>query len=139
MLRPLLSLRTPAPVYPGLKKVLVGFGAAGSAGKASATLLLFNATDDVARDGMGETRRDAEDEDAAQGVCPGFAPMRFDDDAGRAGNVLLDAALFQLACLLTADRDDCTVELFNFNTLDPPCADGPPLSDWPVADPGRDG
>lgn len=113
-------------MYPGLKKVLVGFGAAGNAGNASARLLLFNATEELARDGMGEIRGDAED--AAHGVCPGFAPTRFDETAGR-GNVLLDAALFQLACLLTAERDDCTVELFNFSTLDPPCADGPPLSD----------
>ena len=107
--------------------VLVGFGAAGNAGKAFARLLLFNATDELARDGMGEMRGEAEE--AAQGVCPGFAPTRFDEAAERAGNVLLDAALFQLACLLTAERDDCTVELFNFSTLDPPCADGPPLSD----------
>ena len=114
-------------------------GAAGSAGKASARLLFFNPVDDVARDGMGEARGDAEDDDDAHGVCPGFAPIRLDDAGGRAGNMLLDAVEFQLACLLTADRDDCAVELFSFNTLDPPCAVGPPLSDCPVADPGRDG
>lgn len=136
VLRPLLSLRTPAPVYPGLKNVLVGFGAAGSAGKASARLLLLNVADDVARDGMGETRGGAED--GAHGVCPGFAPMRLEDGAGSAGNILFDAAAFQLACLLTADRDDCAVELLSFRTLDPPCAVGPPL-DWPVAEPGSDG
>ena len=139
-MRPPWSLRTPAPVYPGLKNVVVGFGAAGSAGKASPSPLLFTATEDGVRDGMGETRGDADEEDAAaHGVCPGFAPMRVDDAAGRLGNMLLDAAGFQLACLLTADRDDCAVELFSFNTLDPPCAVGPPLNDWPVADPGSDG
>lgn len=141
VLRPLLSRRTPAPVYPGLKNVLVGLAATGSAGNPSARLLLllFSPTDDVARDGMGETRGDAED-DPAHGLCPGFAPMRLDDAAGSAGNmVLFAAALFQLACLLTADRDDCAVELFSFNTRDPPCAVGPPLSDCPVADPGREG
>ena len=137
VLRPLLSLRTPAPVYPGLKNVTVGLGAAGSAGKASARLLFFKAVDEVVRDGMGEARGDAEDD--AQGVCPGFAPMRLEDAAGKAGNMLFDAAVFQLACLLTADRDDCAVELFSFNTRDPPCAVGPPLNDWPVAEPGRDG
>lgn len=45
----------------------------------------------------------------------------------------------QLACLLTADRDDCAVELFNFNTRDPPWADEPPPSDKPAAAPGNDG
>ena len=58
--------------------VLVGLGAEGSAGKASAALLaflLFSATDDDARDGMGETLGAAVDE-LAQGVCPGLAPAR---------------------------------------------------------------
>jgi len=108
-----------------------------------ALLFLFSATEDVARDGMGETRVLAAVEDDAHGVCPGFAPtLRPDDAAGRAGKGIPpdnDAVLFQLACLLTAERDDCVVELFSFSTLEPPCADGPPLNDSPVAAPGRDG
>jgi hypothetical protein len=125
--------------------VLVGLGAAGSAGNASAMLalfFLFRATEDVARDGMGDTRVLAAD-DEAHGVCPGFAPtLRPDDAAGNAGNGIPpdeDAVLFQLACLLTAERDDCVVELFSFKTLEPPCADGPPLKESPVAAPGSEG
>ena len=36
------------------------------------------------------------------------------------GNGLPLATLPQLPCLLTADRLDCAVELFNFSTLRPP-------------------
>lgn len=56
--RPLLSRRRPRPVYPGLKMVLVGLGAAGRAGNASAIallLLLANPVDDAVRDGIGDT------------------------------------------------------------------------------------
>jgi hypothetical protein len=122
--------------------VLVGFAAAGKAGNASAALLgfLFKATDEVLRDGSGDVRAlAAVEEEDAQGVCPGFAPMRLEDAAGSAGKGLLDDGDDQLAFWLALDRDDCAVELFNFNTLDPPWADGPPLSADPVADPGKDG
>jgi hypothetical protein len=108
VLYPLLSRRMPGPEYPGVKSVLVGFGAAGRAGKASAVLLgalLLSATEEVARDGIGETRE--LDVDVAHGVCPGFAPMRLDDvDAESGGNGLLDDAVAQLACRLTADLED---------------------------------
>lgn len=86
-------------MYPGLKIVLVGLGAAGRAGKASARLALTRAfvpvtidvaVDVVARDGSGELR--APDDDVAHGVCPGFAPIRLDEAVGRAGNGLLDDA-----------------------------------------------
>lgn len=125
--------------------VLVGLGAAGRAGNASAAgraavVFLFNAVDDAFRDGIGDPRVLAEaDDDEAHGVCPGFAPMRFDDTGGRAGNGLLDDGDDQLAFWFAVDRDDCAVELFNFNTRDPPCAAGPPPKASPVADPGSDG
>jgi hypothetical protein len=131
-------------VYPGLKMVLLGFGAAGRAGKASfATLgFLFNVVDEALRDGIGEARALAapdDEEEGAQGVCPGFAPMREDDAGGRAGNGLDDDGADQLAFWLADDREDCAVELLSFKTLEPPCADAPPLSADPVADPGKDG
>ena len=50
---------TPAPVYPGLKTVLVGFFAAGKAGKAS---LLPMFTDDCTRLGVGDGRAEFEAE-----------------------------------------------------------------------------
>jgi hypothetical protein len=120
--------------------VLVGFAAAGNAGNASAALLgfLFRAADEVLREGSGDVCALAAAEEEAQGVCPGFAPMRF-EDAGSAGKGLLDDGEDQLAFWLAVERDDCAVELFNFSTLDPPWADGLPLSADPVADPGRDG
>ena len=99
----------------------------------------FDAAGVAARDGMGETRVLVLVDDEAHGVCPGFAPIRLDDAAGNGGNSPFDEALFQLACLLTDDRDDCAVELFNFSTLEPPCAARMPLSDCSVALPGRDG
>jgi hypothetical protein len=79
--RPLLSRRRPSPVYPGLKIVLLGLGAAGSAGNASAVVFgfLFRAVDEALRDGNGEGRALDGPEEDAHGVCPGFAPMRFDD------------------------------------------------------------
>ena len=145
---PLLSRRSPAPVYPGLKMVLVGLGAAGSAGNASAStfFLVLSDVDDATRDGIGDTPvllaaaglADDEDDDA-HGVCPGFAPTRFDDAAGSAGNGLLDDAVDQLAFRLADERDDCAVELLSLSTRDPPCAAVPPLSASPVADPGSDG
>jgi hypothetical protein len=125
--------------------VLVGFAAAGSAGKASAPVLgflLFSVVDEALRDGMGEARAlgAAEEDEDAHGVCPGFAPMRLDEDAGgSAGKGLDDDGADQLAFWLAEDREDWAVELFSFKTLEPPCAGVPPFSANPVADPGRDG
>lgn len=100
--------------------VLLGLAAAGSAGKASATLAcLLALLAATVREGAAEARGLAVVEEA-HGVWPGFAPTRPDGAAGRAGNALLDDALDQLACRLADDRDDCAVELFNFSTLEPP-------------------
>lgn len=146
VLRPLLSRRNPLPVYPGLKIVLVGLAAAGSAGNASARLaflLVLNDDDDgtAPREGVdeGEARAlPAADEDDAHGVCPGLAPMRL-AGVGNAGNGLLEDADDQLACWLAVERDDCAVELFNFSTRDPPRAADPPLKACSVAEPGKEG
>jgi len=102
--------------------VLVGFGAAGSAGNAFAAgaAFLFKVVDEAFRDGSGETRALVAPDDEAQGVCPGFAPIRFDDGAGRAGNEVLDDGDCQLAFWLAVERDDCAVELLSFSTLEPP-------------------
>jgi hypothetical protein len=121
--------------------VVVGLAAAGSAGKASANFCLD--PDDALAAGVLLTGAvvvrtlavPAEDGDAAQGVWPGLAPTR-PDGGGRAGKGLLDDAVDQLACWLAVDRDDLAVELFNFNTRDPPCAVAPPI---PGAEPGSDG
>lgn len=101
--------------------VLVGLGAAGSAGNASAVLaLLLIFVEDAVREGRGDARLFDVDDDDAHGVWPGFAPIRAEDGAGRAGKILLEDVVDQLACRLADDREDCAVELFNFNTLDPP-------------------
>lgn len=82
--------------------VVVGLGAAGRAGKASAIAALFflaKPDEDATRDGMGETpvlRAGAglADEDI-HGVWPGLAPIpppRLDEAAaGNEGNALLEA------------------------------------------------
>ena len=103
--------------------MLVGLGAAGSAGNASAPLMGardVTPTDTLAVDRDGTAVLRAPDEDVAHGVCPGFAPILLDDDAaGSGGNGVLDDDVAQLACRFTLDRDDCAVLLFSFNTLDP--------------------
>jgi hypothetical protein len=121
--------------------VLVGFAAAGKAGKASDAalgFLWFRFVDETLREGIGEARAlgaAEEEEDGAHGVCPGFAPMRLDDAGGRAGNGLEDDGADQLAFWFADDREDCAVELLSFNTREPPCA-GAPLFN---AEPGKDG
>jgi hypothetical protein len=70
------------------------------------------------RDGSGEAWTLAAEE-AAQGVCPGFAPIRL-EDAGKAGKGLLADGEDQLAFWLTVDRDDWAVELLSLRTLEPP-------------------
>ena len=66
--------------------VLVGLGAAGKVGKSSvAVILLLKPVEEGVREGIGEGRALAAD-DEAHGVCPGFAPMRFADaGTGKAG------------------------------------------------------
>lgn len=120
--------------------VLLGLGAAGKAGNASdAGAFLFKAVDETLRDGIGETRTLEPPEEEAQGVWPGFAPMRPPDAGGRAGNGLLDDGDDQLAFWFAVDREDCTVELFSFNTLDPPWPAVAPFSASPVDPPGNEG
>ena len=81
--------------------MLVGLAAAGRAGKASARfgfLPIFD--DDATRAGVdeGEGRAlAAADEEDAQGVWPGLAPIR-PAGVGKAGKGLLDDAEDQLAC-----------------------------------------
>lgn len=122
--------------------VLVGLAAAGRAGNASARFgFLAMLDDDATRAGVdeGEGRAlVAADEDDAQGVWPGLAPIR-PAGVGKAGKGLLDEAEDQLACWLAVERDDCAVELFNFNTRDPPLAVDPPLKACSVAEPGNEG
>lgn len=101
--------------------VLLGFGAAGKAGNASdAGAFLLNVVDDTLREGKGDARTLEAPEEEAQGVWPGFAPMRAADDGGRAGNGLLEDGDDQLAFWLADDREDCAVELFSLSTLEPP-------------------
>ena len=140
---PLSRLMTPPLPYPGLNNVLVGFAPAGRAGNASErSLEVFLASDtwEETRDGTGEGR--ANTGGAAHGVAPGLeAPTRLPDPAtpnDNGGKGLLLEAEPQLPCLPTAERDDCAVELFNFKTLEPPCAAEPLLNESPL-EPGRDG
>jgi hypothetical protein len=81
---------------------------------------LFRAVDEALRDGSGEGRALDGTEEDAHGVCPGFAPMRFDDAGGNAGNALLADGEDQLAFWLAVEREDCAVELFSLSTLEPP-------------------
>lgn len=120
--------------------VLLGFAAAGRAGNASdAGAFLLNVVDETLRDGKGEARILEAPEEDAQGVWPGFAPMRPPDAGGRAGNGLLDVGDDQLAFWLAVDREDCAVELFSFNTLEPPWPAVAPFSARPVDPPGNEG
>ncbi len=84
---------------------------------------------ETSRDGAGEGR--AED-GAAHGTGPTRpAPARLAETAGIAGKGLALAALFQLPCLLTAERDDWAVELFSLRTR------WPPLPAAAAEEPGR--
>ena len=150
----MFGLRTPAPVYPGLKTVLVGFFAAGKAGKASP---FFKFAEDWDRLGVGDAlaELDAElDVPAAFGAAgrsvsqPGVGT----DGAGKllegkegkalAGVFALAAAEPQDRCCPIADLPLCTVELFSFNTLELPIPEpSTPAADVAAAPvgPGRDG
>lgn len=122
--------------------MLVGFAAAGRAGKAS-TLLVADVPErvtwDDTRDGPGEGRGEADAE--AHGVDPGLLfATRITEGAppeASGGNALVLAAEPQLLCLFVADREDCAVELFSFKTLEPPAVTGE--EEAPLLDPGREG
>lgn len=117
--------------------VVLGLAAAGKAGKATSEGAEDNDVD--GRPGDRELGPDG----ASQGVAVRPAVARVDADA-MAGNGLAlmveAAALPQLRCLLTADREDCAVELLSLRTRCPPlpvtAADEP--GSTPLG-PGRDG
>lgn len=88
--------------------MVLGFAAAGSAGKASAAEPF--GWPEV--EGLDSGREDAgggldEEEGAIQGVAPTRpAPALLAEDAGIDGNGFAAVELPQLPCLLTAERDD---------------------------------
>ena len=89
--------------------MVLGFAAAGSAGKASpvaeASGLLMVDGLDTGRDGTGEGLD--EEAGATHGVAPTRpAPALLAEDAGIDGNGFVAVELPQLPCLLTAERDD---------------------------------
>ncbi len=127
--------------------VVLGFDAAGKAGKAGSD----GVVDDVANPGGRELGRELgredgrnEDELAEEPSHPAalrpIPPALVDDAAGMGGNGFDVAALPQLPCLLTADREDCAVEFFSFKTRWPPLP-APATEDpgTPTLGPGRDG
>ena len=100
--------------------MVLGFGAAGRAGKASLFGVVDLGFDDVDA-GIGGTGKTRDDEEVTHGVAPTLpAPVLFVDEGGIAGKGFAFTAPPQLRCLLTADRDDCAVELFSLKTLRPP-------------------
>lgn len=105
------SHRTVPFVSPAIK--VVGFGAAGRAGKAPTFIVVEEGAGlDTFRDGVGDGLFVDEAVEVAQGTGPTRpAPARFADAAGRPGKGVeeLMAALIefpQLPFLLTADCDD---------------------------------
>ena len=103
------------------KIVVLGLTAAGSAGKASetptVTPLEAAGTVDVGRTGAGD---DLEEDGVTHGVAPTWpGPARLAEAAGMGGNGFEGAALPQLPCRFTGDREDCAVEFFSFNILRP--------------------
>lgn len=118
---PLASFHLTVPlVSPAIR--VFGFAAMGNAGNASPVAPPFArpivAALDTGRDDAGDGRVD---DGAAQGTGPTRpAPARLADAAGMAGKGLAFTALFQLPCLLTAERDDWAVELFSLRTRWPP-------------------
>lgn len=108
--------------------MVLGFAAAGSAGKASAAEPFVlppevegldsgcDDDDDDACEGLGE-----EEEGATHGVAlTRPAPTLLAEDAGIDGNGFAAVELPQLPCLLTAERDDWAVELLSLRTRWPP-------------------
>lgn len=130
------TLRTPLPLYPGLKTVDVGFAAAGSAGNASASVTAARSLRLVDRDAGREFDGDDVD-DEAQGVTLIRIPalVCWVEGCGKNKFVAV-AAEPQLPVRLTADLDDWAVELLSFKTLLPPCDVVDPAI---LLAPGRDG
>lgn len=110
--------------------VVFGLAAAGKAGNAVSAGVVVVDDDNVANTGGREFGRDdGRDEEEwlvdgpshAAALRPALPALVDDDDAaGIGGNGFAVAALPQLPCLLTADREDCAVEFFSFNTRWPP-------------------
>lgn len=125
-----------------------GRAAAGRAGKASVP---GEEEEGTAGDRIEDGRREEEDEEeVAEGLTQGVgptrpAPARLADEAGRGdmvGNGLDLAALPQLPCLDTAERDDWAVEDFSLRTWNPPLRGAVPVVSGggaAVEDPGRTG
>ena len=105
--------------------VVSGFAAAGNAGNAS-ELVVFTVREigglDEGCDVAGEGREEDDAEGVSQGVAPTLpAPTRLAEVAGgMGGKGLADVALPQLSCRLTAEREDCCVELLSLSTRRPP-------------------
>lgn len=108
---------------------MLGRAAAGSAGKAS--VIAETEEEREAGERAEDGRREEEEEEAGaveeltQGVGPTRpAPARLTDEAagewGMVGKWLDLAALPQLSCLDTAERDDWAVEDFSLRTWCPP-------------------
>lgn len=105
--------------------VVFGFAAAGKAGKATSEGAAEDNNDVDEKPGDRELGRGEDEgpEDGAESQAAVVRPAaaaaaRADDDdtVGMAGNGLPAAALPQLFCLLTAEREDCAVELLSLRT-----------------------
>lgn len=131
-------------MYPGVKTVLVGFAAAGSAGNASASGLTEELTAAIGRAaaaregawlGVALSPACAPPQGVAEAL-PG--PVRPAALTGKAGNKLEFPVEPQLPVLLTAERADCAVDVLSFKTRFPPCeAPSPELE--AMAEPGSEG
>lgn len=111
--------------------VVFGFGAVGRAGNASEFAAFAFAVRESGgleegREVVGEGREEVEADGVSQGVAPTLpAPARLaeaevDAAGGMGGKGLAAAALPQLPWRLTAEREDCCVELLSFSTRRPP-------------------
>lgn len=123
--------------------VVFGFGTAGKAGNASgfaAFAVRVTGGLDDGREVAGEGRAEEEAEGVSQGVAPTRpAPARLADAdvdpvGGMGGKGLAVAALPQLPWRLTAEREDCCVELLSFSTRRPPPL---PRAEAEADEPGR--
>lgn len=105
--------------------VVFGFAAAGNAGKALSEGVEDNVVDEIPGDrelGRDDGREGSEGADGASqaAVVARPTPARADDPAGMGGNGFAEAALPQLPCLLTAEREDCAVEFLSLRIRRPP-------------------
>lgn len=135
-------------IVPFVRPAISVFGraAAGRAGKASVP-----AEEEEEEGTVGDRIEDGRrEEEVADGLTQGVgptrpAPARLVDGAGRGdmvGNGLDLAALPQLPCLDTAERDDWAVEDFSLRTWNPPLRGAVPVAPGggaAVEDPGRTG